>query len=198
MTHPTRDSLISTVSDLLETTDPHLITVEEVLEKSKVSTGSMYHHFADLSDLIDHAMLASYSADIDESLDTLVRIVDTSSDSTSLASGLRRLTTRTFAPDRFGKRLLRAQVMSRAATNPKFREALQAHQRRLTDAIADLVRALQDKGLFSSDIDPMAASTFIQAYSMGLLVNDVVARPVKHSALVGLTMAMYQQLFFAH
>lgn len=43
--HPTREALISTVVKLLDTHEIETITSEQVLEISKISRGSMYHHF---------------------------------------------------------------------------------------------------------------------------------------------------------
>lgn len=193
---PTRQVLIDTVALMLETSNPESLKVEEVISKSGISTGSMYHHFEDFSDLIDQAIIARYADDIDVSIDALTAVVAGATDSTSLFRGLLTATERTLVPEREAQRFLRVQVMARAASSERFRAALIPHQQRLTDALADLIRELQEKGLYDRAIDPMAGSVFIQAYSMGLVVNDVVGHPVHEDALVALVMRMHDNTFF--
>ena len=52
-THPTRVRLIDTMVEMLQTTPASAITTEAVLETSGISRSSLYHHFADFSDLIE-------------------------------------------------------------------------------------------------------------------------------------------------
>ena len=72
--HPTRQTLIATVIELLETTSPEDIRVEQVLTPSGTSVGSLYHHFNDLADLIDQAIITRYTADIDVSIAALAEV----------------------------------------------------------------------------------------------------------------------------
>ena len=58
------------------------------------------------------------------------------------------------------------------------KNALAPTQARLTGAIADLVREMQAKVFVSEDLDPAAVAVFIQAYSLGLIVNDVSNEPI--------------------
>jgi hypothetical protein len=51
--------------------------------------------------------------------------------------------------------------------------ALAPTQARLTGAIADLVREMKAKDFVNQDLDSTAVAVFIQAYSLGLIVNDV-------------------------
>jgi hypothetical protein len=58
------------------------------------------------------------------------------------------------------------------------KNALGSTQARLTGAISDLVREMQSKKFATEDLDPDAIAVFIQAYSLGLVVNDVSAEQV--------------------
>jgi hypothetical protein len=53
------------------------------------------------------------------------------------------------------------------------KNALAPTQARLTGAIADLVREMKAKEFISEDLDSTAVAVFIQAYSLGLIVNDI-------------------------
>jgi hypothetical protein len=43
----------------------------------------------------------------------------------------------------------------------------------LTDALADLVREAQAKGWITADVSARGIAVFIQAYTLGQIVNDV-------------------------
>ena len=196
--HPTREVLITTVVQLLEVKGPEDLKVEEVLGQSGISVGSLYHHFENFGDLIDQAVIARYAADIDANIEALVAVVVGATDRASLAAGLRGTTVRTVSPDRAAQRSIRSQVMARAMTSERFREALLPHQQRLTDAVADLVRELQERGLFDARLDPVAASIFIQAYSMGLVVNDASGHPADQETLVALVVQVIERSFLTN
>ena len=195
--HPTRITLIETVISLLETTNPEDIRVEQVLNPSGTSVGSLYHHFNDLADLIDQAMITRYTADIDVSIAALSEVLQTSTDRKSLLEGFRNNTARTQSPTRGSHRFHRAQTMTRAVVNERFRQALASEQKRLTDTIADMWKELQSKGLFDPDLDPKVGSVFIQAYSMGLIINDVSSEPIDPDAYVAFISRMLERTFFS-
>ena len=195
--HPTRNTLIAAVIELLETNSPEDIKVEDVLGPTGISVGSLYHHFTDLSDLIDQAIITRHSADIDVSIAAITEVVRTATDAKSLLAGFRENTVRTQSPDRGAPRFHRAQTMTRAVTNERFRELLAPEQKRLTDALAQLWRELQDRGMFDPNLDPQVGSVFIQAYSMGLIVNDVSSDPVDQDAYVAFISRMLERTFLA-
>ncbi len=48
----------------------------------------------------------------------------------------------------------------------------------MTSSIEDLVREVIDRELFKPGLNPRAIAIFIQAYTMGLLVNDFTQNKV--------------------
>jgi hypothetical protein len=71
------------------------------------------------------------------------------------------------------RRADRIEILAGARHSEKMRNALAPTQARLTVAIADLVREMKTKEFVNQDLDPTAVAVFIQAYSLGLIVNDV-------------------------
>ena len=55
--HPTKTALIEATRELLETNARKDISTEQILNKSGISKGSLYHHFEDLEELVEAAML---------------------------------------------------------------------------------------------------------------------------------------------
>lgn len=75
--HPTKALLISTTVTLLDTKLPNEIAVDEILEASGISKGSLYHHFEDLGELLEIAQVERYAAWVDRSVDALVQMIST-------------------------------------------------------------------------------------------------------------------------
>jgi AcrR family transcriptional regulator len=196
--HPTRVALIDAVVELLETKNPEDIRIEDVLSLSGISSGSLYYHFDGFPDLIDQAIISLYATDIDLGIAILAAAAENATDLSSLREGLRAATTRAFKANRAVHRFHRTQVFARAAANQRFREALVPHQQRLDAAYADLFRGLQAKGLIDSTIDPTAGALFVQAYSFGMVINDITDHPVGTDDVVAVVMRVLEKSFFSN
>ena len=176
--HPTRERLIETMAGLLDQKAPENINVDEVLSVSGISKGSLYHHFEDFSDLLEVAYLRRFAAFVDLSSESIAEIIATSSSREEMLTGLRAITRRTQAPDLASLRLERLRSIGLAGGNERFRLRLAVEQQRLTDALADLVRESQVKGWFRSDFSPHVVAVFVQAYTLGRVLDEIAENPV--------------------
>lgn len=192
----TSEILVDTVIELMETTNPDDIRIEDVLAKSGVSSGSLYHHFGSFPGLIDQAIVSWYSADVDSGIAVLTKAIAEATDVPSLTAGLRAATVRAMHSNRAANRFGRAQVMARAAANQRFRDALLPHQERLTTAFEGMFRDLQARGLVDPAVDPVAGSLFVQSYNLGFVVNDVSGHPAADDAVVDIIMRVLERAFF--
>ena len=170
--HPTKRLLVETVIELLETKKPNEILAEEVLEISGVSKGSMYHHFEDLQELVETAQLVRYSKWIDLSIEFMTKYVLGANNKENFVESLRKLTELTQASDRKGARAERARALAACFDNPRMAKAMGAETQRHTDALADIIHEVQNRGFVRTDVDPKAIAVFIQSYTLGKLVND--------------------------
>jgi len=195
--HPTRQLLIDSVVQLMESTNPEDVRIEDVLAQAGLTSGAIYHHFGNFPDLIDQAIIHRYAADLEVSRDAVARIIATATDAESMAAGLRANTARVMAAERANQRFARSQVMARAAANQRFREALRPHQLRLNEAFTDLFEDLIARGLVDPAVDPAVGALFVQAYSMGFVVNDVSGNPVAEDEITALIMRILEKSFFA-
>lgn len=182
--HPTRERLIATAVAFLDERDPSRITVEEVLTESGISKGSLYHHFDDFSDLMEAALIRRFSRTVDWSIESITTTITQAGNREDVLKGLRRITEETQDASLRPVRAERIRALGLATTSDRFRAALGAEQARLTAAIADLWRETQDRGIFSRAIDPQAAAVFIQAYTLGQVVNDISPTPMDGDAWV--------------
>lgn len=176
-THPTKQKLIDVTVALLETKQPHEVQVDEILETSGISKGSLYHHFTDLNELLEVAITARYALYVDMSIGfmTTELFVNNKED---LYKGLIRLTELTQDTKRAKYRLERARALALSEGNARFAKMLGEEQARLTNALADIIHDLQNKELVSRKYDAKVIATFIQSYTLGVVINDVTIEPI--------------------
>ncbi len=195
--HPTKRLLVETVVGLLNAKKPNEILADEVLETSGVSKGSMYHHFEDLQELVETAQIFRYSKWIDASIDFLTSYVAKARTLDELRNALRILTEQTQSDERKDARAERAQALAACLQNPRMAKQMGRETERLTDAIADVTEEVKNKGLFRADVNAKALATFIQAYTLGKLVNDYNPTGVHESEWNEFIMNIVDQTFMA-
>jgi AcrR family transcriptional regulator len=177
-THPTKTALIEATRELLESHPRKEISTEQILTKSGISKGSLYHHFEDLEELIESATLLRYTEWVDGSIEAITQVLRAVKSPDDVYNSLVAITKQTQSPARKPDRVYRAEVLGAAASSPRLAKNLGAEQQRLTDALADLVRETQAKGFFHEDIDPQVLAVFIQAYTFGKVVDDYSENPM--------------------
>ena len=177
-THPTKTRLIETTAELLDNQFPQDIQVDEILEKSGISKGSLYHHFEDLGELLEAAQVFRYSAWVDRSIGLIVPVLSGAKNRDDVIEGLRILTKYTQSSEYRATRFLRARTLANSEISTRFTKALGAEQDRLTAALEDLIAEAKNKGLFRDHLDNRVIAVFIQSYTLGKIVDDIVPTPV--------------------
>ena len=193
--HPTKRLLVETVVAMLETKKPSEILAEEVLEVSGVSKGSMYHHFEDLQELVETAQLIRYSKWIDASIEFMTTYVLGATNREDFIESLRKLTELTQSVDRKGARAERARALAACFDNPRMAKLMGEETQRHTDALADIIREVQNRDFVRSDIDAKAVAVFIQSYTLGKMVNDYNPTGVQDDVWVNMITDMAVRTF---
>jgi AcrR family transcriptional regulator len=170
--HPTGIELVKTVDQLLTSKRSDEITTEEVLQASGISKGSLYHHFTDLSDLIETTLIHRYANWIDLSIMKMSSLLNSAKTPEQLRDSLFEITWSTQKDSLKNTRIERARIFAEAQGNQRLSDKLIEENDRMTSSIEDLVREVIDRKLFKPGLDPRAIAVFIQAYTMGLIVND--------------------------
>ena len=193
--HPTKRLLVEATSQFLETRSPSEILAEDVLEKSGVSKGSLYHHFEDLQDLIETAQVFRYSMWIDASIEYITRHVLSSQTKEELRTALRNLTVLTQSDERKSARAERALALAASHDSPRMAKQMGNETQRLTDSLTDIIEELKNKELIRPTINAKTAATFIQAYTLGKIVNDYSPTAVTETEWVDLIMDIVDHTF---
>jgi AcrR family transcriptional regulator len=195
--HPTKAQLIRTTAEILESKLPQNIAVDEILEKSGISKGSLYHHFEDLGELLEAAQVARYAAWVDRSIEVLTALISTAKTREDLVEGLRKVTRLTQDPSYAATRYSRARAITNAEHSPRFQKALSQEQDRLTEALVDLIEEARNKGLYAKDFDARAGAVLVQAYTLGKMVDDFVESPMDPEAWYQLIDKVVEKVFLA-
>jgi len=193
--HPTKERLIRTTVEMLDEGPPEKVHVEEVLTRSGVSRGSLYHHFDDFGDLIEAGLIVRFSATVDESIDALTQVLLSSSSREEAFARMAEVTRQLQSPDRTGARFERARLLGMAGSSDRFRAALGQEQQRLTEGLADLFREAQSRGWMNAHFDPTAAAVLVQAYTLGYLFDEISPSPMEPEAWAALISRLLDRVF---
>ena len=177
-THPTKVHLTEAAATLIDELGSQGFTVEQLLEKSNISKGSLYHHFEDFHDVIMQAQVLRFARYVEEDIAALTNVLLASTSREDMFGRLDLISRATHDPARSVRRADRIEILAGARHSEKMKNALGPTQARLTGAIADLVREMKAKEFVSENLDPGSVAVFIQAYSLGLIVNDVSNEPI--------------------
>ena len=177
-THPTKVHLTEAAATLIDELGSQGFTVEQLLEKSNISKGSLYHHFEDFHDVIMQAQVLRFARYVEEDIAALTNVLLASTSREDMFGRLDLISRATHDSARSVRRADRIEILAGARHSEKMKNALGPTQSRLTGAIADLAREMQAKEFVDEGLDPAAVAVFIQAYSLGLIVNDVSNEPI--------------------
>ena len=176
--HPTKGLLQETAINLIDEFGPQGFTVETLLETSKISKGSLYHHYHDFSDVIEQAQVARFSRYVDQDIMLLVGLLKSATSREDLESKFAMIVQGAGLPGRDASRADRAAILGMARHSKKLADGLAVEQQRVTDVLTDIAREMQERGWINKDLDAAVVATFVQAYSMGFVLNDITSNPI--------------------
>lgn len=175
--HPTAQALVATADELLDVMHMDDITIAAVLEKSGVSHGSMYHHFEDLSDLVEHAVVLRFERGLVESIAALEGLMDATS-TVEFRSRAEELLRVLHAQDRRPLRMIRLETLGASTQRPRLASRIARAQQEHLDEQGRIFAEFQRRGWMRNDLDAMAMSRFASATFLGRTVDDVSERPI--------------------
>ena len=185
----TRNRLLTTAVDMLDELQEKDVSAAEILRRTGIARGSLYHFWDSIGELIQEAYLVRYSRYVEKSGGVIKQLLADCQTKEEFFQGLTRVTELTQDPARKANRYERARILGMAEKNEGFRVALGKVQQGLTDLFTEQFTEVQARGWFNKDFDPRAAAVLIQAYTLGKIVDDVVDNSMDAlawNALIGL------------
>lgn len=186
--------LIDVTIEALEEKGEAGVRIDDLLEETGITRGSLYHFFGDRDGLIVAAMAKQFGALVDEDLDEIERLSSTASSPEALLTALDGLTETVQSPERASRRLTRAAIVGASANRPLLAHALAGEQHRLATRLTQLVSQLQDQGLVRSDLSANAIAVFILSFTFGRVLSDIDAEPVDADEWITLVGALLRTL----
>jgi len=195
--HPTGLQISQAAADVLKEMGPSGFHVDYVLERTGLTRGALYHHFVNVDDLIESALVLVYAEGIGRNVALLREVLASARTFEEFRDGI-------FAAneayvrdaDLVGVRRLRAHAMSLAGSSERFASLLAAEQQRLTDEYLSVISRAQREGWVRPDVDPHALAVFVQAYSFGVIVDDIAEAHVDRDAWRSIIEAFFRGVVF--
>lgn len=175
--HPTALKLLDVTVALLDEVPVDALTLAMVLERSDVSHGSLYHHYEDFPDLVEKAAVHRYTRGLRESLVAVAALLECA-DATEFRRRAVELIRASHDRARRPNRLERVDVLGALRSRPRLAQAIGRAQREITEEQAEHYAELQRRGWMRADVDPVVASTMVQAMILGRVVDDISEQPV--------------------
>ena len=179
-----RERLLRAAVRHLETHGEAELRVTEIAEEADVAIGLIRHHFGSRDGLVAAAQIRRIEGATREDVASARAVISTAGSTDDLLARIDGLTRAVIDRTRAEVRLSRFAAIATAHGRPEAREAIGGALGDLLDELAGLIREAQEKDLARSDLEPRAIATFIQSYSLGLIVHDLNADRVEADALV--------------
>ena len=155
-----------------------------LLTESGISKGSLYHHFEDFIDLLETVQVRQYAAEIDRNIEQLRAVFAAPRSKEEMRAAFYLVAEGAHTKANALARINRARVIGSTPGREKFARLLGEEQDRLRDTLADLIALGQERGFIQRHAEPKALATFVLAYALGFVINDVAATPIDHRDFV--------------
>jgi AcrR family transcriptional regulator len=169
-------SAIDATIELIEERGEDRVRIQDVTARSRVTNGSLMHHFGSREGLIAAALASRY----DRSVIERVRLFgDLGGDRDALVAGLSQLLLGASLPARIEARRARLRALSYARHRPELREALVGSFRTAEEELSERLISGQDAGLVVDGLSGRALAVFAETYAVGILVDQTLVVPLR-------------------
>lgn len=193
--NPSARKLLDTTVVLLETTAIEQLTLAEVLERSGVSNGSLYHHFEDFRALVEQAVVVRFTQGLNESLAAIAQLLD-SADAVEFRQRTENIIRLFHAQNRRPYRMARFETLGALPNHPRLAARIGTAQHEATMKQAEYFAEFQRRGWFRGDFDAAAVSAFLTATFLGRVADDISDEPVDPDAWTAVALAAFRAILF--
>jgi AcrR family transcriptional regulator len=150
----------------------------EVVRRAGVTTGALYHHFRDMNHLLEEAIAIQYPVGVRESLTMIKEGIDAATTLEDFQQLMRDVTRLSQAPENKARRMQRARYLAIAFSSESLHEVIAQQQKQMTAELSAELQRVADRGWLRADLNPKAVAVFLQAYTLGRIVDDITDDPV--------------------
>lgn len=172
--HPTAQLLVDTAVEIIETNGPQTITIDQVLDRSGVSRGSLYHHFGDFPSLVDHALVTIYARYSDEAIAEMTAAFEGLNTIQAFRDAIHAVHVANSTPEAARNRMIRTWTVAQALVRPSLRDLVSNQQAAYDSMLLTIVDRGQRRGWLRLDIDARSLALLVQASSFGTSLDQLV------------------------
>jgi len=176
--HATHRALIDCGVELAKEFGMYGFTVEQLLTKSGISKGSLYHHFEDFVDLVECVQVRIFTEYVELDISAIQRALDAAIDRGKFVNLISLITRTALQPQRSTSRIQRARIISATQGRERFATRIGHEQKLLNDQMKRVISVGQERGWIPPHFDAHALALFVQGYAFGLILNDVTEERV--------------------
>ncbi len=176
--HATHRALIDSGVELAKEFGMYGFTVEQLLTKSGISKGSLYHHFEDFVDLVECVQVRIFTEYVELDISAIQRALDAATDRDKFVNLISLITRTALQPQRSTSRIQRARIISATQGRERFATRIGHEQKLLNDQMKRVISVGQERGWIPPHFDAHALALFVQGYAFGLILNDVTEERV--------------------
>lgn len=172
-------------------------TVEQLLTTSGISKGSLYHHFEDFVDLVECVQVRLFAEYVDADIAAMRSAFGAATDKPTFKKIMFSIAETAYLPQRVKSRADRARIISATEGRERFAQRVGHEQKLLSDELAEVIRKGQELGWVNTTISAEALSLFVQAYTFGLILNNVSEAPVDIDAWLEIIRSVIDQVIMS-
>jgi AcrR family transcriptional regulator len=176
--HATHRALIDSGVELAKEFGMYGFTVEQLLTKSGISKGSLYHHFEDFVDLVECVQVRIFTEYVELDISAIQRALNAATDRDKFVNLISLITRTALQPQRSTSRIQRARIISATQGRERFATRIGHEQKLLNDQMKRVISVGQERGWIPPHFDAHALALFVQGYAFGLILNDVTEERV--------------------
>lgn len=190
-----RDLLLRAAIRHLDTSSAASLRVGAIAREADVAVGLIKYYFGNREGLIAEAQRRRIGGATEQDIAAARDVLAEAADLDQLMDGLRRVMRLTLDRRRAEIRLSRFAAIATAHGRPELRRSIGGSLSELIDAMAELIADAQARGVITSRRSPRGLATFIQAYSLGLLVHDLDPSPSDDEELLDIAVDAVRTIF---
>lgn len=171
--HPTAQKLVDTVIEMLQTTTYKNIKSENVLLRSGISRGPLYHHFANFDDLIETAQAQIFRNYSSMLIGELNRVLDVCSDPADAQRQFMQYLKSTATTPSIAILNQRIGIIYNASFVPPLRDKLAESEEALTQSWIRTFERFEARGWTERLVDPRGLAILMQATFIGRVLDSL-------------------------
>jgi AcrR family transcriptional regulator len=194
--HPTAQNLVDTVKEMLINTPYNTIKSENVLLRSGISRGPLYHHFENFDALIEVAQTQIYQDYVSNLITELTITALALEDPLATREEFSKILQESEIGNTLAVRRLRVGLLHNAASNESFGGRLAVTQESLNLQWMRVYEIAVAKGWADPEIDGRAVAIMVQAVFFGRILDDLSPIHMNSKAWIATLTRLLDSFFF--